>query len=110
MTVSELAGHWQRNESILREQLLSGTYVPTPVRRVTIPKSDGGERELGIPTVTDRLVQQAILQVLGPRFDAGFSTHSHGFRPGCSAHSPGIQQALPLRYFDRLGLPRLATS
>jgi group II intron reverse transcriptase/maturase len=53
---------------------------------VTIPKPDGGERELGIPTVTDRLVQQAILQVLGPRFDANFSSHSHGFRPGHSAH------------------------
>lgn len=86
MTVEELATHWQRNERILREQLLSGTYVATAVRRVTIPKPDGGERELGIPTVKDRLVQQAILQVIGPRFDAGFSTHSHGFRPNHSAH------------------------
>jgi RNA-directed DNA polymerase len=86
MTVDELAEHWRRNEGILRAQLLSGTYVSNAVRRVTIPKSDGGERELGIPTVTDRFVQQAILQVLGPRFDAGFSTHSHGFRPGHSAH------------------------
>jgi RNA-directed DNA polymerase len=86
MTVDELAEHWRRNEGILREQLLSGTYVSTAVRRVTIPKPDGGERELGIPTVTDRLVQQAILQVLGPRFDTGFSKHSHGFRPGHSAH------------------------
>jgi group II intron reverse transcriptase/maturase len=86
MTVHELADHWRRNEGILREQLLSGTFRASPVRRVMIPKPDGGERELGIPTVTDRLVQQAILQVLGPRFDAGFSTHSHGFRPGHSAH------------------------
>lgn len=91
MTVNALADHWRRNERILEEQLLSGTYVATPVRRVTIPKSDGGERELGIPTVTDRLVQQAILQVLGPRFDAGFSTHSHGFRPGYSAHGAVLE-------------------
>jgi RNA-directed DNA polymerase len=91
MTVNELAAHWQRNERILEEQLLSGTYVATPVRRVTIPKPDGGERELGIPTVTDRLVQQAILQVLGPRFDANFSTHSHGFRPGRSAHGAVLE-------------------
>jgi RNA-directed DNA polymerase len=87
MTVDELPAFWQRNEASLREQLLAGSYQPTPVRRVTIPKPDGGERELGIPTVMDRLIQQAILQVLGPRFDAGFSTHSHGFRPGHSAHN-----------------------
>lgn len=86
MTVDQLAEHWRRNETLLREQLLSGTFKPTAVRRVTIPKADGGERELGIPTVTDRLIQQAILQVLGPRYDAGFSTHSHGFRPNHSAH------------------------
>jgi group II intron reverse transcriptase/maturase len=86
MRVNELPEHWRRNETLLREQLLAGTYKATPVRRVTIPKSDGGERELGIPTVTDRLVQQAILQVLGPRYDAGFSSHSHGFRPNHSAH------------------------
>lgn len=86
MTVDQLPEHWRRNEGILREQLLAGTYKATPVRRVTIPKSGGGERELGIPTVTDRLIQQAILQVLGPRYDASFSSHSHGFRPGHSAH------------------------
>ena len=86
MTVDQLPEHWRRNEGTLREQLLAGTYKATPVRRVTIPKSGGGERELGIPTVTDRLIQQAILQVLGPRYDAGFSPHSHGFRPGHSAH------------------------
>lgn len=91
MTVDELEEHWRRNERFLREQLLSGVFQPQPVRRVMIPKSDGGERELGIPTVTDRLVQQAILQVLGPRYDAGFSSHSHGFRPGRSAHGAVIE-------------------
>ena len=86
MTVDELPRELARIGESLRAKLLAGTYQPQPVRRVAIPKPDGGERELGIPTVMDRLVQQAISQVLGPRFDPDFSPHSHGFRPGRSAH------------------------
>jgi RNA-directed DNA polymerase len=75
--------HWPR----VREQLLGGTYVPQPVRKVEIPKPDGkGVRMLGIPTVLDRLIQQALLQVLTPIFDPGFSDSSFGFRPRCSTH------------------------
>lgn len=77
-TVEYLKSHWPA----LKEQLLAGTYRPRPVRRVLIPKPDGSQRELGIPTVVDRLIQQALLQVLQPIIDASFSTHSYGFRPG----------------------------
>ena len=77
-----LKAHWQE----VRETLESGKYRPSPVRRVEIPKPDGGVRQLGIPTVIDRMIQQAIAQVLSPMFEEIFSTHSYGFRPGRSAH------------------------
>ncbi len=91
MTVEELAGHLKTHWPELRAQLLAGTYQPSGVRRLAIPKSGGGTRELGIPTVVDRFIQQAILQVLGPRFDPTFSRHSYGFRPGRSAHDAVVQ-------------------
>ncbi len=86
MTVEELPAHLRTVWPRIREELLAGTYQPTVVLRRTISKSGGGGRELGIPTVVDRLVQQAILQVLQPRFDPTFSEHSYGFRPGRRAH------------------------
>jgi RNA-directed DNA polymerase len=86
MTVKELAGFLRENWPRLKEQLLAGTYRPQPVRRVEIPKTGGGTRKLGIPTVVDRFVQQAVLQVLQGRWDPTFSQYSYGFRPGRSAH------------------------
>jgi len=86
MRVEKLPGYLKRHWPAIREQLLSGTYEPQPVRRVEIKKPDGGVRKLGIPTVLDRLIQQAVMQVLQRRWDPTFSEHSHGFRPQRSAH------------------------
>jgi RNA-directed DNA polymerase len=92
MTVDQLSGHLREHWPHIREQLLNATYVPEAVRVVKIPKPSGGTRMLGIPTVQDRWIQQAILQVIGPIFDAGFSDHSYGFRPGRDAQQ-AVEQA-----------------
>jgi len=86
MTTDALVAHLVGNWPELKARLLDGSYEPQPVRKVEIPKAGGGTRTLGIPTVVDRLVQQAILQVLQPRFDPTFSEGSYGFRPGRRAH------------------------
>ena len=86
MTVEELPDYLKKHWSIIREQLVSGTYKPQAVKRVEIPKPDGGIRQLGIPTVLDRFIQQMVMQVLQRSWDKTFSEHSYGFRPGRSAH------------------------
>lgn len=92
MTVDELPGYLREHWPALRDQLLSGAYVPQAVKRVEIPKPGGGVRRLGVPSALDRFIQQAVLQVLQPRWDPTFSEHSYGFRPGRSAHQ-AIAQA-----------------
>jgi RNA-directed DNA polymerase len=92
MTVQQLPEYLKQHWPGIREQLLSGNYVPQPVKRVEIPKPDGGVRKLGIPTVLDRFIQQAVMQVLQGRWDRTFSDHSYGFRPGRSAHQ-AVEQA-----------------
>src|ERR1700693_1235607 len=91
MTVGGITDYLKQHWPAIREQLLNGTYVPKPVRRVEIPKPDGGVRKLGIPTVLDRFIQQAVMQVLQRHWDRTFSNHSHGFRPGRSAHQAVAQ-------------------
>lgn len=92
LTVTELKDHLKRYWPTIRARLLAGTYQPQPVRRVDIPKPQGGVRTLGIPTVVDRLIQQALHQVLQPIFEPSFSAGSYGFRPGRNAHQ-ALRQA-----------------
>jgi RNA-directed DNA polymerase len=91
MTVGGIADYLKQHWPAIREQMFNGTYEPKPVRRVEIPKPDGGVRKLGIPTVLDRFVQQAVMQVLQRKWDRTFSEHSYGFRPGRSAQQAVAQ-------------------
>jgi RNA-directed DNA polymerase len=121
MKVHELPGYLKQHWPAIREQLLSGTYQPQPVRRKEIDKPDGGGvRKLGIPTVLDRWIQQAVMQVLQKRWDRTFSEHSYGFRPGRSAHeavevaqkyiAAGHRRCVDLdleKFFDRVSHDKL---
>ena len=89
MTIDDAKDYLREHWPSIRSQLLKGAYQPQPVKRVEIPKPDGGVRKLGVPCVVDRLIQQALLQVFQKRWDPTFSEHSYGFRPGRSAHQAG---------------------
>src|SRR6201989_1525204 len=113
MTIDDAKDYLREHWPNIRSQLLSGTYQPQPVKRVEIPKPDGGVRKLGVPCVVDRLIQQAVLQVLQEQWDPTFSEHSYGFRPGRSAHqavaqaqryvAEGYSVVVDLeRFFDRV--------
>ena len=86
ITIEEFPTYAHENWKGIKQSLLEGMYIPTPVKRVEIPKDSGGTRNLGIPVVADRVIQQAVCQVLSPVFDPHFSESSFGFRPGRSAH------------------------
>jgi len=120
MTIDDARDHLREHWPDIRSQLIAGTYQPLPVKRVEIPKPDGGIRMLGVPCVVDRLIQQALLQVLQPSWDETFSKHSYGFRPGRSAHQAvaqaqryvaegyGVVVDLDLeKFFDRVNHDRL---
>lgn len=115
MPTGQLKGYLQTDWPRIKEELLNGTYTPQPVRKVEISKPGGGKRMLGIPTVLDRLIQQAMHQELGPLFEPGFSSSSYGFRPGKSAHqavkaahkavSTGLRWVVDIdlaKFFDRV--------
>ena len=91
MTIDDAKDYLREHWPSIRSQLLKGTYQPQPVKRIEIPKPDGGVRKLGVPCVVDRLIQQALLQVLQEQWDPTFSEHSYGFRPGRSAHQAVAQ-------------------
>jgi RNA-directed DNA polymerase len=120
ITFGQIDDHLKQHWPAIREQLLNGTYRPQPVKRVEIPKPDGGVRKLGIPTVLDRFIQQAVMQVLQQRWDPEFSDHSYGFRPRKSAHqaiakaqqyiAAGCSWVVDLdleKFFDRVNHDRL---
>jgi len=101
MTVEELMGFCQRDWARIRQELLNGAYLPQPVKKVEIPKPDGGIRTLGIPTVVDRMIQQALLQVLQPQWDPTFSEDSFGYRPGRSAQQAVMRARQHIRAGNR---------
>ena len=120
LTIDDTATYLREHWPTIREQLLNGTYTPQPVKRVDIPKPAGGVRRLGVPCVVDRLIQQALLQVLQGRWDPTFSEHSYGFRPGRSAHQAVAQAQAYVadgydvvvdidleKFFDRVNQDRL---
>src|SRR6516225_8949636 len=120
MTIAEARHYLREHWPSIRSQLLAGTYQPQPVKRVEIPKPDGGVGKLGVPCVVDRLIQQAVLQVLQEQWDTTFSGHSYGFRPGRSAHqavaqaqryvAAGYSVVVDLdleKFFDRVNHDRL---